>query len=239
MINFKLRNPIAACSSVLAVFGAATVVSTAAPARAFFVPNSVTMNYGCISNHVTTTNCQTGQNQFKTRVSMSGQNQLLFQFFNIGAIASSITDVYFQDTAPKSLLSVADISSSQGVKFSEGAKPANLPGGNNVGFFADFSADSNSIVKGIDPGETLSILFNLQPGFSNPMFTAILADLKSGSLQVGIRAKGFSDGGKESFVNAAVPEPMTMLGTGAAIGIGALMKRRQAAQQKKAKAEVS
>jgi hypothetical protein len=71
------------------------------------------------------------------------------------------------------------------------------------------------------------------------MFTAILADLKSGSLQVGIHAKGFSDGGSASFVNTAVPEPMTMLGTGAAIGMGALMKRRQAAQQKKAKAEVS
>jgi hypothetical protein len=234
MINFKLRNPIAACSSVLAVFGAATVVSTAAPARAFFVPNSVTMNYGCISNPVTTPNCQTGQNQFKTQVSMSGQNQLLFQFFNIGAIASSITDVYFQDTAPKSLLSVASIFNSPGVNFSAGSQSA--AGGKKTSFF---SATSSSNGLGINPGETLGILFNLQPGFSNPMFTAILADLKSGSLQVGIHAKGFSDGGSASFVNTAVPEPMTMLGTGAAIGMGALMKRRQAAQQKKAKAEVS
>lgn len=97
------------------------------------------------------------------------------------------------------------------------------------------------MANGVNPGESLGILFNLQPGFSNPMFTAILADLKSRSLQVGIHAQGFSGGGSESesFVNEAVPEPLTMLGAGAAIGMGALMKRRQAGQQKKAKAEVS
>jgi hypothetical protein len=247
---FGLRNPIAACSSALALFGVATVVSTAAPARAFFVPNAVTMDYGCITN-TSATNCQTGQNQFKTRVSMynpsqgSNPNQVLFEFFNLGNLASSITDVYFQDTAPKSLAGIARIFNSSGTSFSEGATPPNLPGGNPVGFVANFSADSNSRRPGVkangvdNVGESLGVLFNLKPGFSNPMFTAILADLKSGSLRVGIHAQGFSDGGSESFVNKAVPEPLTILGTGAAIGMGALMKRRQTAQQKKAKAEVS
>jgi hypothetical protein len=248
-MNLKTFSP-ASFASALAVFSATAVVSTAKPADAFFVPSSVTMSYGCVTSgpkdpdpSCQGVNRQTGQNQFKTQVSMNNQNQVLFQFFNIGTVASSITDIYFQDTAPKSLLSIAGIFNSAGVAFSKGANPANLPGGQNVGFNATFSADSNSgkpgvMANGINPGETLGILFNLQPGFSNPMFTAILADLKSGSLRVGLHAQGFSNGGSESFVNQAVPEPLTMLGSGAAIGVGALLKKK-GSQSKKQKTQVS
>lgn len=80
--------------------------------------------------------------------------------------------------------------------------------------------------NGVNPGESLSILFNTEPGFKEP-FNAVITDLQKRSLRVGIHGQGFTNGGSESFVNEAVPEPMTMLGSGIALGFGALLKEEQ------------
>ena len=227
-MNSKPFSP-ASITSALAVLGATTVVSTAAPAHAFFVPNSVTMSYGCVSG--SSANCTTGQNQFQTKVSTPNQKQVLFQFLNVGSATSSITGVFFKDTNPKSLASLAvnGIGNTSGVTFAQNSSPGNFPGGSNA---ANFSFTANNSTQGVNQGQTLSLLFNLKPGFVTPTFTAILADLKTGSLQVGLTATGFSSSGKASFVNQAVPEPLTMLGTGAALGMGALLKRKTANSKK-------
>jgi hypothetical protein len=232
-MNRKILHPAVALSSTVAALGAALVAATPASASA-----PISFGYGCITSN-NATNCGIGQNQFRTQVSQVGSSQILFQFLNVGSAASSITDIYFQDTAPKSLLSIANIINSTGVSFSQGATPPNLPGGQNVGFNANFSADSNSPVSqnGINPGEVLGILFNIRPGFANP-FDAVITDLQQGSLRLGLHAQAFSSGASASFVNEAVPEPMTMLGTGAALGMGALLKRKSAKLKQK-KAQVS
>ena len=227
-MNSKTLSPVS-FASALAVLSATAVVSTAVPAQAFFVPNSVTMSYGCISG--SSANCTTGQNQFQTKVSTPNQTQVLFQFLNVGSAASSITNIFLKDTNPKSLASLAvnGIGNSSGVIFSQNLSPGNFPGGSNA---ASFSFTANNSTQGINQGQTLSLLFNLKPGFVTPTFTAILADLKTGSLQVGLNATGFSGRGNASFVNQAVPEPLTMLGSGAALGMGALLKRKTANSKK-------
>ena len=64
---------------------------------------------------------------------------------------------------------------------------------------------------GVNPGESLGILFDLQPGSA---FGDVLAQLVSGELRIGIHVQGFASGGSESMVN--VPEP----GTGVLLGLG-------------------
>jgi len=91
------------------------------------------------------------------------------------------------------------------------------------------SADSDPEVQpnGVNPGETLGILFDLLGGGT---FTGVRAELDSEALRIGIKVQGYSGGGSESFVNNGpvnngpvngVPEPATifLLGIGL-LGVG-------------------
>jgi len=159
--------------------------------------------------------------QLSLEVTGYAGDQVLFTFANAGAIASSITDVYFDDGA---LLHLADIINTPGVVFQELATPSNLPGGAalDTPFLVTegFSADSQQPVpvNGVNPGESLGIVFDLQEGkaladvlaaiqlgFTNP------AD--DGSLRIGIHVQqiGGSGGTSDSFI--AVPvAPAVLLG---------------------------
>lgn len=146
-----------------------------------------------------------------------GANQATFVFHNVGSAAMSITDVYFDDGT---LLSIASISSSAGVSFSQGATPASLPGGNTINFNtsaggAFFSADSDSPIQpnGVNPGETLTIIFDLKNGQDvDDVIAAIELAMANpgvdvvGGLRIGIHVQGFANGGSESFVTGHVPD---------------------------------
>jgi hypothetical protein len=112
----------------------------------------------------------------------------------------SITDVYFQ--AGGILSGFASILNGTGVDFSAGASPANLPGGNGLtpSFAAGLSADSNPPVQrnGVNPGETLAIVFNLQ---LEKTYADVIAALDAELLRVGIHVQGFASGGSESYLN--------------------------------------
>ena len=237
-MNLKTFSP-AGFASALAVFSATAVVSATAPAHAFA---PVTFGYDCAASSA----CTTGQNQFKTTVSQQGlpANQVLFTFINHllpgGSQASSITGISFIDTPMLSLKKILGVTNTSGVLFNSGTATSSK--GTNTFTFSNQGGVSN----GINPGEKLSILFQIRDGFSSPI-DAVIADLQkdknggASSLGILLTARGFSGqqtSFKADFHNSAVPEPLTMLGSGAALGVGALLKKK-GSKSKKQKAQVS
>ena len=158
-----------------------------------------------------------GESQLFVDVTDPGSKQVLFTFSNTGPAASSITDVYFDDGPLFSFVGLIDaddgVGGNAGVDFSQGASPPNLPGANNASppFVATagfaFDSDPPTQHNGVNPGETLGILFNL----GSNSFNDVIASLTNTGLRIGIHVQGFASGGSESFVNNPVPEPATLL----------------------------
>jgi len=188
------------------------------------VANAVPFGFDCITNNLAG-DCAIGEAQLSVDVTDAGAGKALFTFSNSGPAASSITDVYLDGDA---LLSIALITNGAGVDFSAGASPPNLPGGNPIGFSADFALDSNAPnvpLKGVNPGETLQVLMNLVAGTT---FADVLANLGNGDLRVGIHVQAFASGGSESFVHQTpIPEPHAAILFLAGTGLAAYSIRRR------------
>jgi hypothetical protein len=160
-----------------------------------------------------------GESQLSVNVIDAGSDQVLFTFLNSGPEASSITDVYFDDGSLlsfDSLIDADDNGGDPGVDFSQGASQPNLPGANNASppFVTSanlsFGSEPPTQPSGVNPSESLGILFDIASGSS---FADVLARIASTELRIGIHVQGFASGGSESFVNnpTPTPEPATML----------------------------
>jgi len=168
-------------------------------------------SFNCLT-HNNVANCGTGQAQLSLNVSDTlVASQVLFEFRNAGPVASSLTDIYFDDGT---LLGIAQVINGAGVSFTPPATPGNLPGANNASpafqTTAGFSADSNPPVShnGVNPGEKVGILFNLISGksFADVVNALGIAGGANG-LRVGVHVQSFGNGGSESFINAVSPVP--------------------------------
>lgn len=202
------------------------------------------------------TNAATGEAQMRMTVSdtgfVGGFQTVRFRFDNLGPIASSISDVYFDDGT--FLKSIAITGQSAGVDFSLGASPKELPRANQIGFKTTFGflADSDSPTqpKGVNPNEWLDITLTLQTGTT---YQTVLDALVAGqapnynslpsnihTLRVGIHVQGYADGGSESFSNGppegppggSVPVPLPAAATGFAALMCFLLARRSSRQEK-------
>lgn len=173
-----------------------------------------------------------GEAQLFMDVTDYGGGQVLFTFNNIGPAASSITDIYFDDDVP--LLSFSNfVYFTGGVSYTMNATPTNLPGGNDplYHFSSNYDYDSSTPVQpnGINPAESLGLIFNYTDSYT---INDVLASLADTSFRVGLHVQGFASGGSESFIDnpptpPAVPEPgsMLLLGTGL-LGLAIFGKRR-------------
>jgi len=182
------------------------------------------LSFSCItSNDPSGSDCNTGMQQFSMDVidlDSVNTHQVQFDFRNTGVNASSIEGIYFDDGT---LVGISRLlNTDTGVSFSAGsATPNELPGANLINpvfqTTADFLADSNQPVAqmGINPGEWLGIIFELQ---SQQTYNDVINDLITGNLRVGLHAIAFNSGYSESFVNiAAVPLPPAIILLGSAV----------------------
>ncbi len=140
-------------------------------------------------------------------VSVSEESGLArFDFSNQSTINAVISAVYFEQGTLDSLESLIE---GPGTSFSWPAHSGNLQSGQTLDppFSTWFSADADPppTANGIDPGETLTVRFNLP---QQETFAGILNQLDSGYLRVGVHVIGLPDGSSEA---AVTPEPTTAL----------------------------
>lgn len=188
-----------------------------------------TYGFAAIS-HNSGTDADTVAGQFSVEVLPVDGDQVSFTFRNTAVMASSITDIYFDDGA---LLDIAEIKSSTGVVFSQGANPQNLPGGGALDpdfeTTAGFLADSDPAVSpnGVNAAnEWVKIIFNLKDdmGFADVIKAINLGftgpfSVDPPTLRIGLRAQSIgADKESDSFIMTPVPATILLgvLGLGCA-----------------------
>lgn len=190
---------------------------------------ATTIGFDCITNN-NAADCAIGEAQLSVDITDIGGGQVLFTFNNSGPDASSIEGVYFDDGTLLGIASLIDTDSGgdPGVDFDLGASPGNLPGANNASpafqTTAGFLTDSNPPVshKGVNPGESLGVIFDLLPGVTYADTIAALGT----DLRIGIHVIAFDSGGSESFVSVIpVPAAVWLFASGL-LGLVGVARRR-------------
>jgi hypothetical protein len=181
-------------------------------------------------SRITSNSSENVESQFVTTMStVLGDSSVIdFIFSNNVGIASSISEVYFDNGASSSLFGSGFIAEQIGTNFNFGsANPGNLPGGNSMtepfNVTLSFLADAQgNPTKGVsESGDLLRIRMSLLSGIT---FGDVESALESGDLRLGfhVRAIG-ADGNSDSFVSGGGQPPIVPLPPPALLGAGGLL----------------
>lgn len=169
-----------------------------------------------------------------------GNGNVTFEINNVGPTLSSITKVYFGTQAAfTSAFAFTSLENGSGMNFSPGATPNN-PGGGiqwDAGFTTGANPPAGWNKNGIEVNDgTLKVNFSLINGAT---FDNVSAGFQNGTFAVAMHVQSIGgDNGPSAWVGSHnvtpndVPEPLTLLGTAAALAFGGLFqlersKRRQ------------
>jgi hypothetical protein len=164
-----------------------------------------------------------GEQQFSFTVSEATgvDDGVVFRFKNTAEQPCSLTGIYFESSLGTLEDFILIDDSSDGVSFSRGAEPGNMPRWAKVGFepTLEMIADSDSpavSANGIDQAvEWLDITVKTQ---ASP--EQVCQELNDQSIRIGIHVQAFDDGGSEAFIT---PEPATM----GLLALGGLLLRKR------------
>ena len=176
-------------------------------------------------------------NDFGFDVVDGGNGTVIFNFTNADNDNNghAIGDLYWDDSTDLLSNMNLNVGNVGIVSFSDVRNP-NLAQGNNISFDSDFGIKFNGrgggINNGVQGNEVLGVAFNGN-------FDSVVAALNNGDLRVGIHVQSISKEYSDSFVSklptvanipsgntAGTPEPLTILGSVAALGFGALFKKK-------------
>lgn len=177
-----------------------------------------------------TTNAQIGEDQLFVQVSDYGSSQALFNFINTGPEPSTIAQIYFEDGL--GLLSGIDsLIESSGVDFNI-ETPSNWGIGNQISFTVDYqtTAEKPAPQNGIDPYESLGVVFNISNGFG---FDDIIASLDEGFMRIGMHVISIGENqNSEAFVNNGrniIPAPAAVVLAGIGTAFVSYIRKRKTA----------
>ena len=172
--------------------------------------------------------------QLSVDILSTADDNVSFTFRNNVGLASSITEIYFDDgTGVGTLFSgIVSLTNSSGVNFeldsiTTPVNPENLPGGNLLSppfvTTEGFSADATgSTANGINAaGEFVTIIFGLNDGKE---FNDVAAAISSLDLRIGLHVRAHPDGNSDGYVNVPIPAAAWLLGSGL-LGLVAIRRR--------------